>query len=953
MASNLQIQKPYVLKALSSSVDRPDGPGRHIVGEVYGQKHGSKRRKRSELSVAIDGDSVHLYDIPSQQAITSYLVSPQSFFTCAAYSLRCRSSTSKTASRFTYVSTQDSLSSKKEVKLFKDVLAESGSTTSTTASHVHRCDKPIIHLTATSSRASTSLLGNEDLPVHDIVAVAADGTILGLNGETMEKKWQSSPSLLSQELSSAPSTKILVDFVQATSAADVIDGMFGGENDLFGVFNEEVHRDRFNPDVFLVITSPQDSQHPRQRYLHILALSGATEAEQTRKQNIISVFAAPLSTTLDGTKIQLDAKSGTLQELSKGILHTYSFKSGIPHLENKLDVPDMTSFLRLSKTSVLAATPTSLAIYNPIYRSLQASTLLEAVEETREVPASDKHVTCELVTYLASREIAVGLLGNSLIAVQIEAPKGRNNKRRAEGLLTDAIRRGLSREGLCEKRSRADHAAPVILSGCLPGSMSDDYWVRWHSEVAKADELLQKNNRRAFETLLAETFKVGIKEKQAMTNGVHPENTDSEANGTSVASDLPEWKWPSSRADYPHVDRRWVFYAISKMFAWNSSNDDAGAPRLTCRCLPESNVLNYLVDAGHLTTSNIKSAFKDEICDLEEVDSILGEELPPLLVQVDPTMELLLSYLSGTQLGPTELVSAIKLILRSLDLFEDPSKLLEARVTEDIAQQLEGDNEVISMELDRAEEELQVTEYYLGADSADSSRRGHGLSVAFDKLAKCPANTTVRCLRRLLKPEETMCLMSVLRMELIKDGWTTRYLDRSHTDEDELEGPPDGSIVIIADLLCRCIDSIGLGGWMTFDTMLANWGNPQDSVDFFDQFQAEVSVALEGIHEAIRIQGTLAEAVNYAKRACRAVADAGKSKAPSFQLGAALPLGLKADSKPSLDRVRSGGEIVRRSRRQVGLFASKKRSSYSVHMISEDSLLEGGGVTTIVEEAAA
>jgi len=63
MASKLQIQKPYVLKTLSQPLDRPDGPGRHTIGEVFGQKQGQKRRKRTELSVAIDGDAVHLYDV--------------------------------------------------------------------------------------------------------------------------------------------------------------------------------------------------------------------------------------------------------------------------------------------------------------------------------------------------------------------------------------------------------------------------------------------------------------------------------------------------------------------------------------------------------------------------------------------------------------------------------------------------------------------------------------------------------------------------------------------------------------------------------------------------------------------------------------------------------------------------------------------------------------------------
>ncbi|KAK3334237.1 hypothetical protein B0T19DRAFT_355407 [Cercophora scortea] len=935
MASNLQIHKPYVLKALSRPLDRPEGPGRHIIGEVFGQKQGSKKRKRSELSVAIDGDSVHLYDIPSSQAITSYLVSPQSFFTCAPYSLRLRSATTKDTSRFTYVSTQDSLSSKREIKLFKDLLNESGNTTSTITSKIYRCDKPIVHLSATSYAAPS-----DELPSHHVVAVAADGAVIGFHGDTLEKQWQSSPSVLTQELSEDAHDGLEVSFVQSTTAADVIDGMFGGKNDLFGVFQEKVDRDGFNPDILIVITSSKETNQPKQRYLHILALSTGNDTLQTNKQHMIPVFVAPLASKAGAVKYQLDVRSGTLQELSGGVLSTYTFNAGSPRLENKLEVPDMTSFLRLSKSSVLAATSTSLSVYNPIYRSLQTTTPLTVAEESHCLSAP-QDVTCELVTYLAGREIAVGLWGTSLIAVQIEAPKGRNSKRRAEGLLSDAIRRGLSREHVCEKHSKVEHAPAVILSDTLPGSMSETYWTEWQSEVAKADEHLRSGDLAAFEAMLANTFKIKMKKKSAKPNGVH---NVADTNGATSATSLPEWKWPTARTDYPQVDRRWVFYAINKVFAWNSAPD---ATRLTCR-LPESNVLNYLVDAGHLSISNIKSAFKDEIVDVDGVDNVLGEEVPPLLVQIDPTMELLLGYLSGTQLGPTELVSAIKLILRSLDLLEDPSKTHALRIKESGEQAPDGDNDMISIELDRAEEELQVTEHYLGSES---SRRARGLSVAFSKLAMCPVITTVQSLRRLLKPEETMCLMNVLRMELIKDGWTTRYLDMPRAHEEEIEAPPDGSIQLIADLLCRCIDSVGLGGWMAFDTMAAGWGSSQqeDSADFFSQFQAEVSVALEGILEAVRLQGTLAEAFNYANKATKAVAE-GKNKASAVSVTTgALPFGLKTDMGISLERVRSGAEIVPRSSRQIGLFVSKKRQNYSVHRISEESLLERAGVKVLQE----
>jgi hypothetical protein len=833
--------------------------------------------------------------------------------------------------RYTYISilTQDSTSSNHEIKLFKEELSGSASTTSAPVSRSIRCDSTIVYIFATSPRNSHTTLPKDNSPNHALVAVAVDGTILCLDGESLEERWRMAPSFLSKDLLLDSKSGLRVDFAQSTSAADVVDGMFGGKDELFGVFQEKVHREGFNPDFLIVISSHDQPRTNCPRHLHILALPSESEARRANKEDIIPIFAAPLPTEANGSRLQLDIRSGTLQMLSDGLLATYVFTNGIPRLENKLQVPALASFIRLSKTSVLTSATDSFSVYNPIYRSLQATTSINSEADSGDLGA------CEFVTYFAGRDIAIGLRGANLVAVQIEAPKNRISKRRAEGLLTDAIRRGISREKSCQKRTKGEFAVSAVLAETLPGSLADSDSPEWEAEVAQADEVLDRDDLRAWEEFLAKIFKLETR----------PSPADAEkaalVNGDTVAANLPEWKWPSSAAHYARVDRRWVFYAISRVFTWEDRENGPTAAPLACR-LAESNVLNYLVDAGHLSTSNLKSAFRDEVRELDDADNIIGEAVPLLLAEVDPTMELLLGYLSSTQLGPTELVSAIKVLLRSLDLFEDSSKIQNLRLRDTVEPSQDQDN-AVNMELDRAEEELQITEHYL------DGHRARGLGVAFSKLAVCPALSTVQSLRRLFKPEETIGLMNVLRAELIKDGWTTRYLDRTGIDQDEIEAPPDGSIQLIADLMSRCIDSVGLGGWMASDTMLANAGSQEDSADFFSQFQAEISVALEGIMEAVRLQGTLAEAVNYARKARKALADSAKGKATSVQLTKELPLGLKTDAKISLERVRSGGEVVPRSSRQIGHFVSKKRGIYSVHRISEETLLGGTGATVVQE----
>lgn len=63
MASNFHIQKPYVLATLPRPLDHSEGLGHYVCGEVFGQQGSKRKRKRSEISVGIDGDAVNIYDV--------------------------------------------------------------------------------------------------------------------------------------------------------------------------------------------------------------------------------------------------------------------------------------------------------------------------------------------------------------------------------------------------------------------------------------------------------------------------------------------------------------------------------------------------------------------------------------------------------------------------------------------------------------------------------------------------------------------------------------------------------------------------------------------------------------------------------------------------------------------------------------------------------------------------
>ncbi|OIW22791.1 hypothetical protein CONLIGDRAFT_638043 [Coniochaeta ligniaria NRRL 30616] len=974
MASNFHIQKPYVLATLPTPLQRPETPGRCLVGVVFGQRPKTlKRSRRPELAIGIDGDAANLYDVPASRLITSYPIPPQYFFTCAPCSIRWKANSDKIV-RYTYATTEETQTSKRRATLFKDVVEKAGVTTSTSNFVALRLDTPVVYLTTTpiftplSSSASDASVAQH--PSFNLLAVTSDGTIVCFDRETLAEKWRAPSSAYLVGASGAAKLDCTVESAQTALATEVIEGFFQGKADLLaGLFNQKVAQESFDPDVLVLIVSSQG-----QRELVLLAIhdSPSLQSSGSSQGRVFQVSTAILPTPSEATTLaasyQLHVESGSLQELRGNNVYTYRVEDGAPRLSYTLPVPNASSFLRLSDTSVLTATASSLSIYNPGYRSVQASTPLDlATDVPNAAKSDDSSAPYQLITYFRRLDVAIGIRGSSLFAAQLEAPKTRKRKRRAEGLLIDSIGRGLS-HAMDDHKWAVPDQTPDIFASYVPGSLSEAYWKSWAEDTAKADEFLRNKDVPAFEELIATKLGVNV------TSAKGPNGVSSEPEAD--AGDAMELDAAAPAEEKPQVDRRWVLFAITKLFALDSNHADGLAkPKLLCQ-LPGSLVAEYLISAGYMSVSNVKSAFSSEAREIHEVDALLAEQIPELIAGLDPTLELLVEYLTTTKPSAVELLASIRLIMRSLDLVQDPTKLAQKLIgfgeTETAGEA--NEEEALGMKLDKLEEDLEVTEYHL---LDDSSTRARGLTVAFDLLGSCSPVSTVQAIRRLFRPEETLSLIHVLRVELVKGGWTARYLDTSLPDgeEDELEPPPDGSIRLIADLLCRCIDSVGSGGWMINDALLARTGDHLDSADFLAGLKLEISAALEGIQEAVYLRGLLTETVKFGNTVQQGLlgGEAGKTPlggkgTPHKQAGNTphkgtpykgapgsvlkrnkplvlaasaaemhemqmLPLGLGSRQRVPATKLAAGGEIVTRSKREIGHLVSQRVGAYSLERI--------------------
>ncbi|KAK8057525.1 hypothetical protein PG996_011462 [Apiospora saccharicola] len=883
MTSNFQIQKPYVLTTLPRPLDPKTG--QYVVGEVFGTTEGSRKRKRPEVTVGIDGEAVNIYDVSSTRLVTSYPIPPQSFFSCPPCSIRRRKPESKEVIRYTYIATRDPTY---KVTLYKDVIEASGKTISSTKTQSLQSNEPVVYLTTRSSQESKNdeIL---DAPSDELIVVRRNGEVLGLDSETLQQKWKTPATILQQDFAFQTKQDFRLDYCVSAQISEVVEGLFKGNWDAVSSLSNAA-RDGSNFELLLFVSSiVADGQ--RVRHLHILGPLPRSQGGLVQL-NAVPLPASPTSEDKAPT-YRLDIRSGTLTVLSNGVLTVYDLTTSIPKLSHRMEIEEAKSILRLSKTSVLTSSPTLLNIYNPQFQSLQSSIESELDGQSQNVGSGLKQ-GCSLVAYFSRLELAIGISDTNLVAIQLEAPKTRSKKRRAEGLLIDSIGRGVQQF----KKTNRDSASKVDTStfnGFLPGSLRDDYWDSWTQDLTRADKWVEDDNIEALEAFLAEKFGLKLKDTKA-TNSADVSSKKGEQQS------LPEWEWPSSRSDYPQADRRWILYAISRTFQWTGEKvDDTSAPVLVCT-LPYTNIINYLLDAGHLTITNVKAALRSLTNNLRDIDTSLAEQLVLRLAELDPTLELLTIYISGTALGAVELVLAVRTIMRSLGCVQDPKQpppLLLANGATEEAESGENDSNDVEMELDNLEQDILKFE---SAINGNTGVQSDGLSTAFEKLGNCSSPSMVKALRSIFKPEEILSLIHILRVELV----------RGLRGGPEYGGSPDGVIKLIADLLHRCVDAIGPGGWLLNDAILASDG----SSDLITALRLEAAQKAE--EHAKKVDVLRPIALN--------VRESGDQ---------ALPLGLKTKSQQiEWRKVVAGGEIVRRSARETGHLRSQQVGSYSLERIA-------------------
>jgi hypothetical protein len=785
---------------------------------------------------------------------------------------------------------------------------------------------------------------------YDLLVVRQDGEVKCLGGEDLEEKWTSLASAIGRDEALATAVKNhTVLYAAVTNAATASKGILRGRQDVLASFPQEVSADGYNPEILVLVTKPADAQ--RLRILHVLALPTVSAASTLAGTKSVQTLLSTKLPRPDKKQpyadniYDLHVPSGVLNELSGEFVNTYTLTDTFPTIQTKVLSEPSESFLRLSTTSIVTSSREAINVYNSKYMSLQSSIPITAAQDSESRSRKRKSLNddlatdlgpCKLVSYFTKSNTLVAISGNDLVGLQLDTQEDRPGKRRATGLLIDALGCGLHRRRTDDVQFKPVHL--VSFGTFLPHSGSETL----AKDTADMDSSVNEQDIEQFEALLAGHLGMKRDEKELEAW---------KSSGEKGTKPVPTWKWPARKA-YPAYDQHWVLYALSRIFSWSKEplNTDFGSAldgRLIIDFYPH-NAITWLIETGNFTIPTIESALKHH-ARLAPHQSIPSGQLVDALVDLDPEMKLLLLFLENNYLSAPELLHAIRLLMKSLEIFTDKTPAAGLLTNGEDVDLVNGDAEAaIEREEAEAEEALQMAEYHLGDGS---SIRGQALSLSLSKLYAHPSPAITAALQSTLTATQTVSLIHLLRFELARGSWTSRYLDIDQAVANDETETSNNTIVLISSLLNNCIDAIGAGGWLFGDAKLVN-GDQYESEELIESLKLEVSAALECIEEAAYLKGLTAEIVRYGEAVQNAIpADEKKKKTETDseqvwsrnarpmlvptgeKASSILPFGLKAEQQVSKYRVGAGGEVKARSMRDIGRLKSQKVEKYSLERI--------------------
>lgn len=846
---------PYTIASLPKPLDTEHGS---IHASPVFSLRGSTKRKRQEVAVGIDGEGVNIYDVQSQSLATSYALPPQSYLCCAPCSVYCKRGKNAAAQRRTYLVVRDGAQDRKRrlVCLTEDVggLKQIDDQLSAPAKKKHMLRSgdilslDVITTSAVDTMAPQVLVSYRN---GDVVSVSGDLTAVLWEHDARTSKDTEHPS----EHEYAGVTNLETSRRGLLAGREDVTAMLGPEAEGAGVTAANGH-----PLLCRVVRAGT------RRYLQLYALqSQSQDRVQSQKPGLQLLMDYDLPTMSRQTAAlatyDLHSASGRLYQLLDGQLTVYDLTGTIPRVATTFGSKSepVISFARISTSSVLVVFAGKAVVYETKYGSVQASTLLSS-QHSSETPDKKRNrnegnqigSTWHAVSCLSELGLVVLLSNAELVALQLtDVVRSTKRMKPAGILLSDVLGKG------------AVYAAPKLSHK----AEKSDKRPKWEEWKANLDAAINDYDVPELEELVARALKLKSEDRHRQLENISA--GDMQLNGTSRHDRL---KVTPGSFDTDHIDRRKVIYILSKCFRIGSDEElvHSDPERLTM-LLGSERVYKWLALAGFVTIPYIQQALHLRDNHSGIMPTVLPGDIMASLRWFDDfelvhDMLALPIYWEGA-----EVIEALKLLIQSFDTpagGSTPRKGLPAPLT-----RVNGDTTMTNgYDADsQVESELLATEkdldHAVSALASGLELRSETLRLVLRRLHAFPQKMITQAMRTMMKHDDIIFFMKILRIELLEGGWTSRYIDLGIDDNDAagaLDGaeealrPSDQAIGAISDLMNCAIDAIGTSGWL-----IGQSGDSWATEELIDGLKSEVSATLEGLFEADTVSTFLDELQRY------------------------------------------------------------------------------------------
>lgn len=876
--------------------------------------------------MGVDGDSIRIYSVrthrfnglvvllmvcqvKSPRLITSHPLPPQALLNSPPSCLFLKTNGSHPARRLTYASYRVEVhsTSHKIVCHEESITKSAGAQTTRITTVKHECDfgsreDPVIYSqpyhgrnklggTADPCFLTVTELGNTVLRSADLQTVVAQTIITDAH----------------------PGSAPHVDFVETHSSSTARRGLLKSRPDLVAMLdpsvtsNDDVSQD---PEVLLVFTSPLDRSQPRSSTLHLISLRHQqSTVGSSAVLHTLERWRFPTVSSKEGddgsSSYAIDQVSGRVYRAIRGSLQVFEISTTLRLLhEFSLPLPQSAAQMLPVATSVMLLVSQARAyLYDSRYGSVHSvRTLTPGLTQplskrkrkrraSMNAAVSSTQVT--LLDYYAKLDLAVILVDRDLLAIQVSLP--RKKKTLVESRLIDSMGN-----------------ASVGLS--LPLNSGNNFNI-------KLQEMAATKKAKRFDRMFLELVQ---------------------------SVDI-------SNATKPYHDHGMALAALGCIFARTSSLQGRHSPAsrhsssVKIAFYPPK-TMRWVIANGFLSPENIRKG----VCRFG-----LAQDLAPLVVTShdmvaalsnhDPSLTHLAALVATSQMSLDSWIECLRYLITSFDTPDQQRLLIADVAAEDSSPPTSPRMEPADASEASLTEEtsLALRELDLGTALLDHERghvRAQALRTVIARLSLCYApSALVTQFRAQLATREITLLIELLRIELSTSGWTSRRLDY-HPHLEASVDAADEAIAVIAKLLNVCVDSLGMGAWLSAAAAGSDSGSAESSLATLHTATTSV---LEAAQESAFFANFLTDFLRYesAVVAGQTRADAasssfrsGRRAQPPLPVqafasrsgleGSMLPLSAKAVEPVAATRVDAGGELRARSKRDVARKMSRRVGDY-------------------------